>query len=665
MATSRLTVAEAFGDSIAYTGTSGQQYFGLTRGTNSIFNKFSLFRFHKYGPSYTTYNDKFMYDGANASNTPAPDQDNQNKFNSIVSQAGTDSANLQYDSPANQQLQALQAQNFAATGSTNITPQLAQPMSQQDLVTFQNPTARAIIQWAQEDNKIWGPTPYSWTDFIYCKFNGKIPNNRLVTLRRFPFPVRDNLKTIGGQNVIPISQAVTWFGEATENPLSSIIPGLNWAMPFKMLDAHDSDLVVQGNNLTISEVITALGNLPAGIGTGVQQLTNVLKGLAGAMYNVNGDRAQVDDLSGRYQKIQDFMKNDLYSATGPYWNQILGGVNYITQTMIRDKFGRDREWMEPISLNFHYSLRSFNNVKPKIAMLDLISNFLSLTFMNMEFKGNFTRFFRNAGITSNIAIDEQISKLAQENRWVEALQLIAASVGHDVLSATGNSNDVRTLQTGLNNALAGNSISSNLEKAINGYITATVAQNLAKGPVSMRSTLSDAETGEWHLVIGNPIEPIATIGNLICTGCKMKFGEELGPDDFPTEVTFTVKLQMAKPRDKYMIDSMFNLGNGFLTENPIQPPLSGSASNTFSSQQQAQNAAIQSSSTANDIQSAYQNGGISADALTVQQRLKIAYGSIYSDSGILPLYFMDTTAQSANSKQNSGSTTMNGASTGG
>lgn len=35
-----------------------------------------------------------------------------------------------------------------------------------------------------------GPhAPYYWKDFIYCKYYGTIPNNRLITLRRFTSPV--------------------------------------------------------------------------------------------------------------------------------------------------------------------------------------------------------------------------------------------------------------------------------------------------------------------------------------------------------------------------------------------------------------------------------------------------------------------------------------------
>ena len=61
-----------------------------------------------------------------------------------------------------------------------------------------------------------------------------IPNNRLVTLRRFPMPVMDSLFYSGtkdNKNLEPIAQAVTWFSEEVGNKLSEFMSfsgGLNW-----------------------------------------------------------------------------------------------------------------------------------------------------------------------------------------------------------------------------------------------------------------------------------------------------------------------------------------------------------------------------------------------------------------------------------------------------
>jgi len=52
------------------------------------------------------------------------------------------------------------------------------------------------------------------------------------------------------------------------------------------------------------------------------------------------------------------------------------------------------------------------------------------------------------------------------------------------------------------------------------------------------------------------------VGNLICTGIKIEFNDELGPDDFPTELKATITLEHGMPRDRAAIESMFNKGRG-------------------------------------------------------------------------------------------------------
>jgi hypothetical protein len=88
--------------------------------------------------------------------------------------------------------------------------------------------------------------PYFWRDFLYCKYYGAIPNNYMITLRRFPAPMKDNLsipdqlkssdlynKQGAGR---PVAQAVTWWGGQTGNSLNDIISfftGLEWNEKFQ------------------------------------------------------------------------------------------------------------------------------------------------------------------------------------------------------------------------------------------------------------------------------------------------------------------------------------------------------------------------------------------------------------------------------------------------
>jgi hypothetical protein len=61
-----------------------------------------------------------------------------------------------------------------------------------DPLAISNPSVTQLIKWSNADQ--WGRTPYSFQDFVYCKYFGLIPNNRLITLRRYTVPTYDNLQ---------------------------------------------------------------------------------------------------------------------------------------------------------------------------------------------------------------------------------------------------------------------------------------------------------------------------------------------------------------------------------------------------------------------------------------------------------------------------------------
>ena len=56
------------------------------------------------------------------------------------------------------------------------------------------------------------------------------------------------------------------------------------------------------------------------------------------------------------------------------------------------------------------------------------------------------------------------------------------------------------------------------------------------------------------------MNPIMRIGDVVVRSCKLDFGEELGADDFPLDLKFTVTLSPTKPRDGADIRRTFNSG---------------------------------------------------------------------------------------------------------
>lgn len=616
-------------------GTPAQANLNEIQGTASIFNKFSMFRYHRYGPSRTAYDPRLHLDSTGAGTRTVTSE-----FESGISLAQDLSGKLQI-------LKKKDPQNVKSFWDVDVD----------------NPTAKTIIEWSKKIPDAFAPTPYTASDFLYCKYYGLIPNNRLVTLRRFPIPVHDNMKAggvHGDTELVPLAQAVTWFGEKTKNPLKSVLPLMSWEMPWKTLDAQDgSQDTVTMENVTSQDLIDLIGSLP-GLKKMLGGADKIVRGLKMAGAFQGGNQSLIDQVTRMNEKLYEY-QTKLYDNTGPKWNETYGGVNYITQTLIRDKVSSATAWSQATSkINFHYALKSIGGVKPRIALLDIISNFLSLTYMNMQWKGSFARFIPSPGATGDPGIDAQITQLMTQGRAMEGIRLAAATIAIQatagvkalttlkldsdsitkIINGEGDNIEVATDKTGKNLTL--DQLLSSVLGATDGYA------KIAKKPFSMRSTLSGEPTGEWHLVVGNPMNPIATIGNLVCTNCTMEFDEELGTDDFPIGVTFTVSLKPAQPRDKYGMESMFNLGGGSLTEFFTKPPASTQQSLSLTNGDvkigQTDNNTVQrltgALATPEGANSRSQLSTTGDSYLNSKRRITLAYGQQYANMSMLPAYFM-------------------------
>ena len=190
-------------------------------------------------------------------------------------------------------------------------------------------------------------------------------------------------------------------------------------------------------------------------------------------------------------------------------------------------------------------------------MLDIIANMLTLAYNNAKFWGGAIRYFPQHPNKPMLG-----GKAAQDAFYSGDVggYIDAVLNGENSLSSMG-SKFMDTFTQLLQDPLAA------LKELATGGAKMAIGKFAQKDRpqiIAMRSLLTGDPVGEWHLVIGNPMNPIAMIGNLICTDIEMTTSDILGADDFPTEIMFTIKLTHGKPRDKGDIESMFNLGNGRL-----------------------------------------------------------------------------------------------------
>jgi hypothetical protein len=180
---------------------------------------------------------------------------------------------------------------------------------------------------------------------------------------------------------------------------------------------------------------------------------------------------------------------------------------------------------------------------------------MTMTYNNGQFYGGGHRFYGSGGYVASQFGD--INKLKQGD-FAGYVGSVVNDVESGFKSVFGDSSGNISLESGLEGLLnvgktfLGNMLGSFLGGQVGG----------ASGSVATKAFISAEPTGDWHVTIGNPLNPITMMGNMTVHNTTMTLGEGLGVDDFPTEVKFEVDLKHGKPRDKGDMENMFNMGRG-------------------------------------------------------------------------------------------------------
>lgn len=428
--------------------------------------------------------------------------------------------------------------------------------------------------------------PYYWRDFLYCKYYGAIPNNYMITLRRFPAPMRDNLsiptqllqsklyKSKGAGR--PVAQAVTWWGSDTGNLLNDVISfttGLNWESKTQAEIAN-----VEGFDQGFFK--TVLGRA-FGAAAGVVGGAGVLGALGDAasviIASTDSGRSEITEA-----KINQALRDKFSTNNGPLSDFIFNPVDTVDSTYFR---ARGLTFLDtPIILKFHYELASLGEVNTKAAMVDIIGNLLALGTNYGNFLTPDVRYDNGFPAIGFPGGDQGLLKFySQPLEWTKtAIKYLADPSG----TTDGNpqTEEFKRAQTEINQSVQQlesqikqitsdggdlESLAKELEGPLGNVLAFALADDLIEKIAVPLSLKTGAPVGEWHLVVGNPMNPIAMIGNLICKSVEIEFGEVLGPDDFPTEVMATFTLHHGRDRERGEIESMFNRGDGRLYQSNL------------------------------------------------------------------------------------------------
>jgi hypothetical protein len=473
-----------------------------------------------------------------------------------------------------------------------------------------NPTARQIIDTVSGGqggipNYLNPASPfrgqiYNVKDFIFCKYYGVMPNNRMLTLRRFAHPTLDSLRVIANDKVgdfvqsggtkdpkikyevskdlseyigkmqdvtgayntsLPVAQMVTFFGGDTGNTLNAILgidTGLNFQLetqePVKNEQTGDPGLMNTPYGDIIKAAITSGNN-------------NIAAEDISAFDNLVGTLIAPDKQINRLERA---LLDEAVTADGPLSKKIFVNLNTVNQVAVRKQgFSGGTNGF---TLNFHYTLGSAGEVNSKLLFLDLMANVLSVgsdygqfltpeiriqqTAVGMGFPGGPAGYAKSITDPINY-IRDVVGKMLSAGE-VKRLKDQETAVSSSV------SKVYEQVNTFINNPDSFNDPTKFRETSLGKSIAVMLSDAFLKKIYYTPLMLSGYPTGEWHLTIGNPLNPIAMMGNLVCNNVKVSFNDELGPDDFPTEMTVQIQLMPGRQRHRGDWESMFNRGNGRL-----------------------------------------------------------------------------------------------------
>lgn len=384
----------------------------------------------------------------------------------------------------------------------------------------------------------------SYADFLYCKKLGAFPNNRLVILRRFFQPVEDDLNSsISNKNQNPLSVMVTWFDEF---PLQ-ITFGEEWA-------------TYAGGGLTqeISNTFNSLTSFLPLNKIGISSKTKEF--LTDATNQNQGDTVSSPWLKTLwYQFIDKLYKNDSNNIP-PHFKDVLTEAN---PNLIRESvYKKGLKCSLQMSITFSYVMRYINGIDQHVAMHNIIANAI-----RMGTSTSVTIFPKSNSFLPSFVTD------LNEGKIITALSNILLELGKFIDNVQKDVKNTLTPKEdsnkNKNTNLSQEEIKKNVGQSLKN-VESKFGQQLKQLFSLYRFKLTAAlqqdmglASGVWHLTIGNPFNPIVSVGDLILKEqMSMTFGKELSYDDQPTEVNFTINLSSARNRGAQEIEQIFNAGRG-------------------------------------------------------------------------------------------------------
>ena len=471
-----------------------------------------------------------------------------------------------------------------STDVQNITLKSSLPDGYDEDVDISDCSIKKLVEISNEPKGgSLGLATYRYADFMFCKDLGKISNNHLITLRKFPGPIGDNIF----QEAYPdkdkpnnpfagypdIGRMITWFGNE-DNKLEDICK-FNYRATWKPFTAEiqqvpseqkDNGILDQFAN-TLSPKNNEL------IYKGFSGNTGLLRwGSSMIELPIIGSKDMANNQYYSWDLLRNYDQHRIYTPANTIWD------THVYEGKL--------EFNQEITLTFRYVLRSYANINPKSAFLDLLGNIMVVTYRRGTFWGGETKIigpqgnnsvYKTADAWLNKGFDElggiwkQIStgtfNMQQLQGWISNAMQAVKQEASDVVdngksmikTVTGKGNEDDKKKT--------EKVVKKVEEANKKYGWTDAIKGMIKNQLgrpamyASNSILSGEAVGPWHLTIGNPRNPIMSMGNMIIDSpVEIQQSGPLGIDDFPSEIKVTVTLKHGRPRDAVEIEKMYTKG---------------------------------------------------------------------------------------------------------
>ena len=478
-----------------------------------------------------------------------------------------------------------------------------------DTLDLDNCTITNLIRLSRHKASILGQARYKYADFMFCKELG-MPNNHLITLRRYSSPVGD---MIHGKEAVDTEYSISTYnknetkittttknGKTTQEKGPSTTTGQKKVVSYKntvqLADVGHMCCYFGGEDNKLEDILKySFKQTYKNMNSQIQRLSSkeddrtsplgalinsTTKGYSKHMLNSTAGGNNIlhwaaGKAGGNIQRL--FGQESWYHNNDAYYhvdqNKIYEPKNTIQEI---DYYEGKLQFSHEFSIVFSYKLRAYDNISPKAAMLDLLANITKTCYSAGSFWGgrkqiNGPQPNPTAWNKANSFIDKTWDKLGSGLATL-------LSGGYDMASILGSISQFASEMIGQAQELANNigqavKDGTAVKKFVNAFKSFNSRFGISdqiKGALkdamgrpqlyAFDSLLSGGDTGMWHLTIGNPLRPIITIGNLEVTNTEIQHLGPLGIDDFPTELKVTVSFKHARPRDAVSIEKMYVFG---------------------------------------------------------------------------------------------------------